>query len=57
MIVQIDAEDKIKALGEYYFTRIRGKQYNGKVNQIDKSHFTSCNSSLSRLGTAAYPLC
>lgn len=57
MTIKTDADDKLNSLREYYLSRLRRKQYTDVVNQIEKSHFSSTNSSLGCIGTSKSPFC
>lgn len=55
--ITTDAEDKLNDLTEYCLSRTRRKQFGSSLNQIEKNHFASINSSLGWIGTAASPFC
>ena len=55
--IETDADDKMDAVTEYPFSRMRRKQFDQPLNQMEKSVFASTNSSLGWIGTAASPFC
>lgn len=55
--IETDADDKLYAVTEYLFFRQRCKQFNQSLNQIERSEFSSANSTLGWIGTAASPFC
>ena len=55
--ISTDASDKLDALSEFSFARSRRKEQEELLNDIEKSHFASINSSLGWIGSAASPLC
>ena len=57
MTIETDAEDKMKAVVEYPFSRTRRKQFEQPLNQIEKFVFASTKSSFGRIVTAASPFC
>ena len=57
MTVVTDANDKLNALTEYVLSRPRRKQFDMSINELEKSFYSSTNSSLGWIGTAASPFC
>ena len=55
--IETDADDKMEAVVEYPFSRMRRKQFDQPLTKIEKSVFASTNSSLGWIGTAASPFC
>lgn len=55
--IRTDANDKLKNVDEYQLSRPRRKEFNDKLNEIEKSAFASANSSLGWIGIAVSPLC
>lgn len=57
MTICTDADDKLDSLNEYSPTRVRRKQSDAPVNDLEKSVFVSINSSLGWMGGAFSPFC
>lgn len=52
-----DAKDKLKNVDEYQLSQTRRKDFNDKLNAIEKSAFVLVNSSIGCIDTAASPFC
>ena len=52
-----DADDMMDAVIEYPFSRMRRKQFDQPLNQMEKAVYASTNSSLGWIGTLASPFC
>lgn len=57
MTISTDADDKPNPLNEYAPTRIRRKQSDAPLNDLEKAIIESTNSSLGWIGSAALPFC
>lgn len=55
MTICTNADDKLNSLNEYSPTRIRRKQSDAPLNDLEKAVFASTNSSLGWIGSAASP--
>ena len=53
----IHSDDKLNAIECFPLSRIRRRQADSVLNNVEKSSYMSVNSSLGWLGIAAYPLC
>lgn len=55
--VRTDADDKLRSLDEYPISRIRRKEFESPLNALEKSYFTSTNSSLGWTGISSSLFC
>lgn len=55
--ISIDGDDKLKRLQPYEISRVRRKNMNEKLNQIEAKAFASINASIGWLGVTASPFC